>query len=219
MNTKIYFTMLAALLAVASTALAQDTSTNPAVFPSNGKYVASAPIVYANGVTLNNATMADLHYPGVTSLPQNVGDKLDAKSFFDVFVDITVPPVGPASGIGNTDTIVQRSSGTGDDGTFTTQMTQLDMSGLSGGAMIRLDPNAPSTGQTTITDNGNGTFQITSFFDIFTDISLDGGNTWAPSTGPAVVTPSAPDAGETLPMLLIPVTLLALGAHLQKNRA
>ena len=29
-----------------------------------------------------------------------------------------------------------------------------------------------------------GNFQITSFFDIFTDLSLDGGATWIPGTGP-----------------------------------
>jgi hypothetical protein len=39
------------------------------------------------------------------------------------------------------------------------------------------------SGQTTITDNGNGTFHIDSFFDVFTELSLDGGNTWIPSDG------------------------------------
>jgi hypothetical protein len=43
----------------------------------------------------------------------------------------------------------------------------------------RLTRNA--TGQTTITDIGSGRYHIASFFDVFTELSLDGGVTWLPS--------------------------------------
>jgi len=38
---------------------------------------------------------------------------------------------------------------------------------------------------TTVTPLGGGEFRIHSFFDVFTELSLDGGNTWIPSDSPA----------------------------------
>lgn len=78
-------------------------------------------------------------------------------------------------------------------GTFSTEMTQLDLQG--GGIMIRESPTLTSTGATQITDNGNGTFHINSFFDIFTELSLDGGATWTPSTGSTHVDLVVPEPG------------------------
>jgi len=65
---------------------------------------------------------------------------------------------------------------------FNTEMTQLDIN--AGGILIRESPTLSSTGQTTIADTGGGLFRIDSFFDVFTDLSLDGGQTWIPSSGP-----------------------------------
>ena len=69
---------------------------------------------------------------------------------------------------------------------FDTEMIQLDISGPSGpsGPLIRESPTLHSLGQTTITDLGSGQFRIDSFFDVFTELSLDGGNNWIPSSGP-----------------------------------
>jgi len=218
MKTILFGSVAAALFGVAASALASDIFDLPTLFPGNGQYVAANPIDYSvPGV--GPVTVSDLD---LTQLQPTTGGDFPAKSFFDVFVDITIPSLGtspiPGIGTGATDTIVQR--GGSDTGTFNTQMTQLDISGLPGGAEIRIDPNTPSTGQTTVTDNGGGMFRITSFFDIFTDISLDGGSTWTPATGPDHLTlqPSVPDGGATLPMLLLPFTLLALGAYRQKVR-
>src|ERR1035438_273650 len=61
-------------------------------------------------------------------------------------------------------------------GTFSTEMTQLDLSG--GGIMLRESPTLVSAGQTTVGTDG---FLIGSFFDIFTELSLDGGATWGPA--------------------------------------
>ncbi len=66
-------------------------------------------------------------------------------------------------------------------GTFTEQMTSMDLKGQVAGhsVEITLDPTlGNSTGQTTITDisGGAGTlFNISSFFDVFTELSVDGG--------------------------------------------
>lgn len=79
-------------------------------------------------------------------------------------------------------------------GTFDTEMLQLNLSGNFGGTpfMIRESPTLASTGQTTVTDIGGGLYRIDSFFDVFTELSLDGGLSWMPSTN---TTHTAPYAG------------------------
>lgn len=68
--------------------------------------------------------------------------------------------------------------------TYSTEMLTLNLTGLPGGAMIRESPTLASTGGHTIRDTPPSGFQITSFFDVFTELSLDGGSTWLPATGP-----------------------------------
>ena len=43
----------------------------------------------------------------------------------------------------------------------------------------------PSPGHTTLTTLPGGMYHIDSFFDVFTELSIDGGQTWHPSSGPA----------------------------------
>ena len=50
---------------------------------------------------------------------------------------------------------------------------------------VRESPTQPSTGEVTITDLGGGNFQIDSFFDIFTELSVNGGLFDPDSNGPA----------------------------------
>jgi hypothetical protein len=65
---------------------------------------------------------------------------------------------------------------------FDTEMLQLDISGgtLPPNVKIRESPTLASTGRTTMRP-GAGGFYIDSFFDVFTELSLDGGQTWMPS--------------------------------------
>jgi len=74
-------------------------------------------------------------------------------------------------------------------GTFNTQMLSMDLTGnLPGHSVeIKLDPSNATNGQTTISNAGGGEFNIHSFFDVFTELSLDGGP-YIPSTGGAMVT-------------------------------
>lgn len=53
----------------------------------------------------------------------------------------------------------------------------MQLSGDVGGIQIEIreSPALPSPGETSITDNGDGTFQIDSFFDVFTELSVNGG--------------------------------------------
>jgi hypothetical protein len=77
-------------------------------------------------------------------------------------------------------------------------MLSLNLSGgsLPGGIMVRESPSKASLGRTSIRQSaGTGTYHISSFFDIFTEVSLDGGQNWSPSgDAPDTVTmvPSRP---------------------------
>ena len=71
-------------------------------------------------------------------------------------------------------------------GTFQTEMLSMNLTGtvLGTAVEIRESPTLASTGMTTITPIPNTSFfQIHSFFDVFTELSVDGGQTWIPSTG------------------------------------
>jgi hypothetical protein len=69
--------------------------------------------------------------------------------------------------------------------TIQTQILALDSSGgqFPPNVDLRCSPTIPSTGTTTFDPLPGGGFHINSFFDIFTELSLDGGETWTPSTG------------------------------------
>jgi hypothetical protein len=71
---------------------------------------------------------------------------------------------------------------------YRTEMTQLNISGgsLPSGLMIRESPSKRSLGRTTVKATSGG-YRISSFFDVFLELSLDNGNTWAPADGPATV--------------------------------
>jgi autotransporter-associated beta strand protein len=84
-------------------------------------------------------------------------------------------------------TVTISSVGSGNSGMYETEMTQLDLTVQAGGQTLKIreSPTLPSRGGTQIDSQPDGTFRVNSFFDIFTEISLDGGNTWsAASNGP-----------------------------------
>jgi len=56
----------------------------------------------------------------------------------------------------------------------------MNLTGMSplGMIIIRQDQACPTMGETTITDLGGGLYEIDSFFDVFTELSVDGGGSW-----------------------------------------
>ncbi|MSU57603.1 MAG: HYR domain-containing protein [Pedosphaera sp.] len=101
-----------------------------------------------------------------------------------------------------------RSVGSGNSGMFETEMLQLDISGGTLPASVRLreSPTRPSRGATQIDSQPDGTQRIGSFFDIFAEVSTDGGNTWnQASNGPVRLqvtqqAPETPASSQNLPL-------------------
>jgi len=123
--------------------------------------------------------------------PPPGGTQID--SFFDVFTEISLALPGAPFHIRESPTrhshIRTTNSGpspTGDGQVFDTEMLSLDLAGgtLPPGVMIRESPTKASLGKTTITDIGGGLYRINSFFDVFTELSIDGGQTWTEGSGP-----------------------------------
>lgn len=67
--------------------------------------------------------------------------------------------------------------------TFDTELVTFELGGPTApaGAMVRESPTLASTGSTTITDLSGGQYRIESFYDVWLEISLDGGATWDPA--------------------------------------
>ena len=90
-------------------------------------------------------------------------------------------------------------------GTYTAETVSLAAVAVGDPAlMLRENPALASMGQVTVTDIGGGLYQIDSFFDVFTELSPNGGAN------------SLPDMNATHRLTLVPepatLSLLALGA-------
>jgi len=62
-------------------------------------------------------------------------------------------------------------------GTFTSQITFLNFTGTFNGHTIEamLNPASPSLGMTSVNEVPGGQFRVDSFFDVFAELSIDGG--------------------------------------------
>ena len=83
-------------------------------------------------------------------------------------------------------TTVVRGKGGATTGSWDTEILSMSLSGDVGGVSIEIRESRglPSPGHTTITDLGGGQYQIDSFFDVYTELSIDGG-AFQPQTNPA----------------------------------
>ncbi|MBI1803007.1 MAG: T9SS type A sorting domain-containing protein [Ignavibacteriae bacterium] len=88
----------------------------------------------------------------------------------------------PANGSADVTVMVKHKSDNGGTQYFETEMLQLDLTGP--GFMVRESPTKQSLGKTSVRDIGGGQFKVNSFFDVFTEVSLDGGASWTPADGP-----------------------------------
>jgi len=146
--------------------------------------------------------------PGATSVD----------SFFDVFTEISLSEPGTPFQIRESptrqSTIRTTNSGptpTGDGTVFDTEMLSLNLSGgtLPPGLLIRESPTLQSTGKTSIRESPTlGLYHIDSFFDVFTELSIDGGQTWTPGDQPMHLT----GVPEPSTIVMAAIGLVALAA-------
>ena len=124
---------------------------------------------------LSGATLT----PGTPTVTQGDGAALDVNYQFSTSpitltaqISFAGSPVGPLVGTGTHGVIIANRPALTSTGLFAIEIVALDL--VSQGIFIRESPSRPSFGQTLVTDLGSGNYQIDSFFDIFTEISLDG---------------------------------------------
>jgi hypothetical protein len=76
-------------------------------------------------------------------------------------------------------------------GVYRNEIIQLNAQGSMGETgtefLMRESPSRASPGYSRVRPLQDGTFAISSFFDIWTEVSLDGGDTWMPSRKPTHV--------------------------------
>jgi hypothetical protein len=183
-------TALAAALAIALPAAqvaAQNTFPDDCVPPNSSTYAGQFHAKYADGTNVYDLS-DPLHqkFTACDTLPETVPGATTTHtfgSFVGAQLSVNGGPQQPIFGPAQTTVRMQFHSQSGPTRFFDTEMLQLDISG--GPLMIRESPTRASTGRTAVTDLGGGMYQIDSFFDVFTELSLDGGQTWYPSTDAA----------------------------------
>jgi hypothetical protein len=113
-------------------------------------------------------------------------------------------------GAGTESTRVTYDSSVGDTATYDTTITAYDAIGTGGGHSYELQADGPQlTTQETVTSLGGGVFHIHSFFDIFTELSLDHGSfipadpSYGNSRGQIQLTPSATPEPVTMGLLAV----------------
>lgn len=199
------------LLAAASLALswgaparADIIVSDPSLPPVSGEYQTAADVHASySGDTL--VVQAIRHF-GFTSVVRNSFGPDELESFQStVEGQMTTPHSTFLLTLhGPVETIVRGKIGN-TTGTFDTEMLSMSLSGF--GLLIRESPTLPSLGQTSIQDVGGGQFRVSSFFDVFTELSINGGQSWMPSSGSARVT-LVPEPG-TLALGGLGVAMLA----------
>lgn len=104
---------------------------------------------------------------------------------------LNVPLTGTASG-----TTTLREPPTPGVAYYDTKMSQLELFDAGGvGVEIRESPTKQSLGVVSSTDVGAGLYRIDSFFDVFTELSMDSGISWIEASGSAHLA-NSPASGE-----------------------
>jgi hypothetical protein len=171
-----------AVVLPAAQAVAQNIFTGDCIPPPAGSYVGAFHAKYSDGTNvydLSNPIHAMFSSCGP---PPSSGGCSNHSFGSGVSATLSVNAGAPMSvgGPANCTVRVCSTFNVGPTRFFDTEMLQLDISG--GPLLIRESPTRPSLGKTSITDLGGGLYQIDSFFDVFTELSLNGGATWLPST-------------------------------------
>jgi hypothetical protein len=182
---------LCGLLALSTQAFAVGgvNTPNPGLPPTAGSYMASLAVFHS---IYGPAIVQQAAHKGFTNIMISTtpsGDEIENfDSMLDAMVSVGAAPPVPVLMTGPVSTLVLGKAGHV-TGTFDTEMLSMSLTGMTplGPIMIRESPTLPSLGKTSISDIGGGLYHIDSFFDVFTELSIDGGQQWIPSEGPTHV--------------------------------
>lgn len=186
---------------------------DPSLPPTVGAYVTAPGVAVTYNVGPNVFSLTNIiHQPLFTPPVQETITGNDVTEVFETVLYAmlsvnggaaeNVTLTGPA-----TVTIIDRVGHT--TGTFAVEMTALQLHSADFSVLVHESPTQPSNGETTVTDTGNGQYRIDSFFDVFTELSIDGGQTWV-----------AAERSERVNLMPEPASLmtLALGSLLLARR-
>ncbi|MEI6695711.1 MAG: HYR domain-containing protein [Bacteroidota bacterium] len=154
--------------------------------PLGSAYQNNQMIMFYNGMIVTNIKLTNFSQciPPPTSIGIPQFDYLLAESFFDVYTEMGIIPVHAS---GPVTVSITKTGGNSSSQFYDTEMTQLGLNGemLTLNVMIRESPTKASLGKTNIIQNGvGGGYQIDSFFDIWIEVSVDGGNSWTEAFSP-----------------------------------
>jgi len=147
----------------------------------NSRYDATGGTTYAGTVQTEIVSMSLTGPldPTATVLLPAPGTAAQVDSFFDVFTELRVGggDFSVDSFFDITYRITNGGGSAGNTGTWDTEIVSMDLTAASpvGTIAMRLDPTRSSGGQHSITELADGTFMVDSFFDVFTELSIDGG--------------------------------------------
>jgi hypothetical protein len=203
---------------MSSPASGQGIDTDSADLPPDGVYEAAEDVVVT--YTFPDRTIAlsyVAHMPYADRVERERVGNDEIETFDSVLTaQATVDPVGGPliTGLsvmltGPTQTrVTDRALSTA--GLFDAEIVSMSLSGDVGGITVQLreSPTLASKGKTDILDIGGGLYHIDSFFDVFTELSLDSGVNWVRADGAKRMT-LTPEPG-TLGLLTIGVYLSLL---------
>jgi uncharacterized repeat protein (TIGR02543 family) len=193
----LWLTLLFAVFARASPVSAQVVTSNPNLPPPGDYRSPDQVFVFATyqgpGIAIVLSSVQIQPFPDQAVRHASGTDEIeDFPAQLTGMISVNGSPFQPTQGTGPSRWIAYNKIGSA-TGTFSTEILALNLSANSpfGPFMLRESPTLASVGQSSITDLGGGLYRIDSFFDVFTELSVDQGNSWIPGVVPThlVLTP------------------------------
>lgn len=187
-----------------------------------GKYASDGGTSYGSGVPTEMLSMRLIgpDDPKKTVLLPPPGTSQVIDSFFDIFTELRVgeTPVTIDSFFDVTLKVSDSGRSTESTKIWDTEIVSMDLKGASPAASVamRISPSVPSLGQHSVTPLPDGTAIVDSFFDIFTELSVDGGP-FVPAAGPVRLELTA-IVPEPSSLLLTAAALAALAIGTRRRR-
>ena len=166
---------------------------NPDLPPTDGEYVAPSGYTQEfDGGDLNIVLQDIVAWALATPPPVRANVGPDEQEEFEAMLTatanvtyLTVPSGPQAISLSGPAKWMAENKAGNMTGTFNVEFIEMSLAGDvivpglgSATIMLRESPTKQSMGQTTIDDLGGGLYHIDSFFDVFAEVSPDGGDSW-----------------------------------------